>query len=52
MAGDSADPGGQAPGPPGRVRLQPDSKFPIKYRELVGDYFKSIAETATEEEKR
>ncbi|MEY2409490.1 MAG: hypothetical protein QOF48_2160 [Verrucomicrobiota bacterium] len=49
VAGDSADPGLSPPGTPGRVRLQPDAKFPLKYRELVGDYFKSIAETATDE---
>ena len=51
VAGDSAVPGLIAPGSPGRVRLQPDAKFPIKYRDLVGDYFKSIAEAATGEEQ-
>ena len=51
MAGDSADPALQPPGTPGRVRLQPDAKFPLKYRDLVGEYFRSIAETATESEK-
>jgi hypothetical protein len=30
---------------PGRVRLQPDAKFPLQYREIVGEYFKAIAET-------
>ncbi len=43
--------GAVPPGTPGRVRLQPDAKFPLKYRDLVGEYFKSIAETATESEK-
>ncbi len=51
MAGDSADPALPPPGTPGRVRLQPDAKFPLKYRDLVGEYFRSIAETATESEK-
>jgi hypothetical protein len=51
MAGDSADPALQPPGTPGRVRLQPDAKFPLKYRDLVGEYFRSIAETATDSEK-
>ncbi|HEU0009326.1 MAG TPA: hypothetical protein VFT34_05890 [Verrucomicrobiae bacterium] len=50
-AGDSADPALPPPGTPGRVRLQPDAKFPLKYRDLVGEYFRSIAETATESEK-
>ncbi len=30
---------------PGRVRLQPEAKFPLRYRELVGEYFRVIAET-------
>lgn len=29
----------------GRVRLQPNAKFPMQYRELVGDYFRVIAES-------
>jgi hypothetical protein len=33
---------------PGRVRLQPDAKFPLRYRELVGEYFRVIAEAETE----
>jgi len=28
-----------------RVRLQPDAKFPLRYRELVGEYFKQVAES-------
>jgi hypothetical protein len=47
-AGDSADPALPPPGTPGRVRLQPDAKFPLKYRDIVGEYFRSIAETATD----
>ncbi len=50
--GDASDSALAPPGAPGRVRLQPDAKFPLKYRDIVGEYFKSIAETATEEEKR
>jgi hypothetical protein len=49
VAGSSADAELNQPGAPGRVRLQPDAKFPLKYRDIVGEYFKSIAETATEE---
>ena len=48
--GDANDAALAPPGTPGRVRLQPDAKFPLKYRDIVGEYFKSIAETATEEE--
>jgi hypothetical protein len=47
--GDANDSALAPPGTPGRVRLQPDAKFPLKYRDLVGQYFKSIAETAPEE---
>lgn len=50
--GDANDSALIPPGTPGRVRLQPDAKFPLKYRDIVGEYFKSIAETATEEEKK
>ena len=52
VAGDASDPGLNTANNPGRVRLQPDAKFPLKYRELVGDYFKSIAETPTDEDNR
>jgi hypothetical protein len=31
--------------PAGKVRLQPNAKFPMRYRELVGDYFRAIAES-------
>lgn len=30
---------------PARVRIQRDAKFPLSYRELVGEYFRAIAET-------
>jgi len=36
---------------PGRVRLQPDTKFPLRYRELVGEYFRVMAESGKEGEK-
>lgn len=35
----------------GRVRLQPDAKFPLRYRELVGEYFRVMAESEKEGEK-
>ena len=31
-----------------RARLQPDARFPLRYRELVGEYFKVIAESEAE----
>jgi hypothetical protein len=36
---------------PGRVRLQPDARFPLRYRELVGEYFRVMAESGKDEEK-
>jgi hypothetical protein len=27
------------------VKLQPDAKFPLRYRELVGEYFRVMAES-------
>ncbi len=35
----------------GRVRLQPDAKFPLQYRELVGEYFRVMAESGKDGEK-
>jgi 3-methyladenine DNA glycosylase Tag len=35
----------------GRVRLQPDAKFPLRYRELVGEYFRVMAESENGGEK-
>jgi hypothetical protein len=35
-----------------RLRLQPDAKFPLRYRELVGDYFRAIAESEMERGQR
>ncbi|HXR08409.1 MAG TPA: hypothetical protein VN765_13815 [Candidatus Acidoferrum sp.] len=32
----------------GRVRLQPDAKFPLRYRDLVGEYFRAVAESQKE----
>jgi len=36
---------------PGRVRLQPDAKFPLRYRELVGEYFRRDGGIGKEGEK-
>jgi len=49
VVGDVRNPAGAPPEGPGRVRLQPDAKFPLRYRELVGEYFRAIAETGAEE---
>jgi hypothetical protein len=48
MAGDAQDSGLKQTETPGRVRLQPDAKFPLRYRELVGEYFRSVAESQKE----
>jgi hypothetical protein len=48
VAGDARDAGLAQPQGPGRVRLQPDAKFPLRYRDLVGEYFKSVAESQKE----
>ena len=44
--GDEARPGSN---PRARVRLQTNAKFPLRYRDLVGDYFRSIADSQDEE---
>ena len=33
----------------GPVHLQPDAKFPLRYRDLVGEYFRVMAETGKDE---
>jgi hypothetical protein len=33
---------------PGHVRLQTDAKFPLRYRDIVGEYFRVIAESEKE----
>jgi hypothetical protein len=48
MAGDARDPGLPPPEAPGRVRLQPEARFPLRYRDLVGEYFRVIAESGKE----
>jgi hypothetical protein len=48
VTGDAQDPALKQAAIPGRVRLQPDAKFPLRYRDLVGEYFKAIAESETE----
>ncbi|MGA9451068.1 MAG: hypothetical protein WBW41_06950 [Verrucomicrobiia bacterium] len=35
----------------GLVRLQTDAKFPLQYRELVGEYFRVMAESGKENEQ-
>lgn len=48
VSGEARDPGLKQVAVTGRVRLQPDAKFPLRYRELVGEYFRVIAESETE----
>ncbi len=45
IASNPADPGLKTPQVAGRVRLQPNAKFPLRYRDLVGDYFRAVAES-------
>jgi hypothetical protein len=42
------NPGLAQPEAPGRVRLLPDAKFPLRYRDLVGEYFRAVAESQKE----
>ena len=51
VAGGGPDEGAPQNETPGRVRLQPDAKFPLQYRELVGEYFRVMAESGKEGEK-
>jgi hypothetical protein len=48
VTGEARDPGLKQTDVTGRVRLQPDAKFPLRYRDLVGEYFRAIAESETE----
>jgi len=48
VTGDTRDAALKEVAIPGRVRLQPDAKFPLRYRDLVGEYFRVIAESQTE----
>ena len=48
VPGDARDPALKQAATPGRVRLQPDAKFPLRYRDLVGEYFKVIGESERE----
>lgn len=48
VTGETRDPALKQAAAPGRVRLQPDAKFPLRYRDLVGEYFRVIAESETE----
>jgi hypothetical protein len=49
ILGDARDSALPPPETPGRVHLQPDAKFPLRYRDLVGEYFRVIAETEKNE---
>lgn len=49
LAGDPAGPGFKSPETSARVRLQPEARFPLRYRDLVGDYFRAIAESESGE---
>jgi hypothetical protein len=44
-AAGAADPHLAPPDTSARVRLQRDAKFPLRYRHLVGEYFRAIAES-------
>jgi hypothetical protein len=48
VAGDARDPGLAPPEAAGRVRLLPDARFPLRYRGLVGEYFRAVAESQKE----
>ncbi len=48
VPGEARDPALRQAATPGRVRLQPDAKFPLRYRDLVGEYFKVIGESERE----
>ncbi|HHY84971.1 MAG TPA: hypothetical protein GYA07_05485 [Verrucomicrobia bacterium] len=45
ISGDALDDGIRPPDATARVRLQRDAKFPLRYREIVGEYFRAIAES-------
>jgi len=48
VPGEGRDPALKQSATPGRVRLQPDAKFPLRYRDLVGEYFRIIGESERE----
>jgi hypothetical protein len=52
VAGGDRDPGPLPKPAAGRVRLQPDARFPLRYRDLVGEYFRAIAETQEQTETK
>jgi hypothetical protein len=51
VAGNAPDAGPSANEASGRVRLQPDAKFPLRYRDLIGEYFRVMAESENGGEK-
>jgi hypothetical protein len=48
VTGDARDAGLPAQEAAGRVHLQTDAKFPLRYRDIVGEYFRSVAESQQE----
>lgn len=48
VPGGASDPALKQVATPGRVRLQPDAKFPLRYRDLVGEYFRIMGESERE----
>jgi hypothetical protein len=52
VTGDARDAGLPAQEAAGRVHLQTDAKFPLRYRDIVGEYFRSVAESQEEGAKR
>jgi len=44
-ASGAPDPHLRPPGAPAPVKLQRDAKFPLRYRNLVGEYFRAVAES-------
>ena len=51
LAGAAPDAGLPPTDTRGRVRLQPDATFPLRYRDLVGEYFRVMAESGKDGEK-
>ncbi|MFW6108278.1 MAG: hypothetical protein ACOC8D_00545 [bacterium] len=51
-ASDPADPDLDLPEARGHVSLVPNVRYPLRYRRLVGDYFRAIADAQSEKEPR
>jgi len=52
VAGEAREAGLSGTRPAARLRLQLDARFPLRYRELVGEYFRAIAEEGAREGER